>query len=451
MHRVISRSGIILHRRLLDTVFKAPLYILRHSDDGNIINRFNQDMMLIDMTLPLDLFNTVAEFFTAVMQIVLISVASVYMVAVIFAMFISLFLIQKFYLRTSKQLRHLEIEAKAPLHAQFISTCSGLSTIRSFGWQDKILNQFYLKLDASQGPFYLLFCCQRWLQLVLNLQTAGIVLVVVGTAVGLRAEANVAALGVAFSNISTITDTLTNFIISWTSLETSLGAVSRTLSFCKNTPKETDDNAAISEQLLSCSADGTIEFRNVWAEYNPEAPQRRHALRDVSFSLPLGRKLAVCGPSGSGKSSLLLSFLFMIDISRGTVLIDGKDISTIPRSVLRQDLVVVPQEYTIIAGTLRENLDQDGIFQDIEIEGILRQCFMWPKVEKIGGLNMNVTPETFSTGESHLLSLARAILKSRTSTSKIVLIDESLSRCVCDLTRLSESSDLLTASSQKQA
>ncbi|OKL61569.1 hypothetical protein UA08_03446 [Talaromyces atroroseus] len=241
MYRLIPKSGIEFHRKVLETVIKAPLSVLERDYDGSIINRFNQDMMLIDMQLPLDLSNTTAELFTSIMQTVLISISSVYMVAVIFFTFIALFCIQKFYVRTSKQLRHLKLEAKAPFHAQFLSTCSGLSTIRAFGWQEESIRQFSQYLDNSQKPLYLLYSAKRWLQLVLNLQTTAMIIVVVGAAIGLRAKANVAAMGVAFSNISTVTETLTNLIVSWTSFETSLGAVERSLSFCESTTVENDE------------------------------------------------------------------------------------------------------------------------------------------------------------------------------------------------------------------
>jgi ATP-binding cassette, subfamily C (CFTR/MRP), member 1 len=441
MYRVTPKSGIEFHRKILQTVIKAPLSIVTGNHDGSIINRFNQDMMLIDMTLPLDLFNTAAELFTSSMQIVLISISSVYMVAVIFFTFIAIFCIQKFYVRTSKQLRHLELETKAPLHAQFISTCAGLSTIRAFGWQEETIHHFSQYLDNSQKPLYLLYSAQRWLQLVLNLQTTAIIIVVVGAAVGLRAKANVAAMGVAFSNISTVTETLTNLIISWTSLETSLGAVARTLSFCKSTPIEKDefdqnDNAAysIDGQTLLSMTDGNLEFRNVWVGYRdqPGSDATRIAvLRGVNFSIPLGQRLAICGPSGSGKSTLLLSFLSLVGISQGAMCINGRSILAIPRSLRRRDMVVVPQESAIIADSIRKALVHDNnAFRDTEIEEVLQQCFMAEKVQRIGGIDARISPDTFSFGEGQLLSLAAAILKSRTTNSRIVIIDDITSRYV---------------------
>lgn len=92
--------------------------------------------------------------------------------------------IQKYYLRTSRQIRILDLEAKSPLYSHFIESLSGLVTIRAFGWSetfqvvgfgrlktfaDFVQERSLMLLDISQKPYYLLFCIQRWLALVLDL------------------------------------------------------------------------------------------------------------------------------------------------------------------------------------------------------------------------------------------------------------------------------------------
>ncbi len=163
MRRVVPNSARELHSKLLNTAICAPFSFISRCDIGGVLNRFNQDLMLIDTKLPLDLFNTSAEFFMSLMQIILITVSVVYSLAILPALFIVIYLIQNFYLRTSKQLRFLDLESKATLHTKFLETCSGLSTIRAFNWQHNISQEFLQLLDTSQGPVYLLFSVQRWL------------------------------------------------------------------------------------------------------------------------------------------------------------------------------------------------------------------------------------------------------------------------------------------------
>lgn len=68
---------------------------------------------------------------------------------------------QKFYVRTSRQIRLFDLEAKSPLFTQFLDLLQGLSTVRAFAWGPRFIERYLDLLDASQRPFYLLFCIQR--------------------------------------------------------------------------------------------------------------------------------------------------------------------------------------------------------------------------------------------------------------------------------------------------
>lgn len=82
-------------------------------------------------------------------------------------------------LGTSRQMRHLDLEAKSPLYRHFTETGSGVVTIRAFGWEEAFLQENQKLLDYSQKPYYLLFCIQRWLAVVMDLFVAGIAVVLV--------------------------------------------------------------------------------------------------------------------------------------------------------------------------------------------------------------------------------------------------------------------------------
>jgi len=94
--------------------------------------------------------------------------------------------IQKYYLRTSRQIRLLDLQAKAPLYSHFIESLSGLVTIRAFGWSDDFVEQNLVLLDNSQKPYYLLFCIQMWLSLVLDLVVAVLAVILIALVVKFR-------------------------------------------------------------------------------------------------------------------------------------------------------------------------------------------------------------------------------------------------------------------------
>lgn len=113
----------------------APLAFFTTTDNGVTLNRFSQDIQLIDGELPESIFNVVANMLAATGQALLIATATWY-IALSFPFLLAVFYyIQKYYLRTSRQLRFMDLEAKSPFYTQFIESLSGLAMLRAFDWQ----------------------------------------------------------------------------------------------------------------------------------------------------------------------------------------------------------------------------------------------------------------------------------------------------------------------------
>lgn len=474
MLRIVPASGYNLHRKLVDTVSKANFSFISRVDTGSLINRFNQDLMFVDARLPLDLFNTAAALLTSIAQVVLVSVSAVYVLATIPVLGAVLFALQHFYLRTSKQLRHLDLESKADLQTRLSESYQGLATIRAAHWQRHVHSEFQGKLDRSQAPVYLLWMVQTWLKLVLNLVVAGLAVVVMGVAVALRQHAETSStasgIGIAFLNLTTLGETLTNLITAWTSLETSLGAISRIKMFERDTPTERDvlhrpdksDNDSSHELPASWPESGEIKIEGVWATYDDDddssvdtiSPHAAidgekhndtttYALKDISLDVRPGERVAVCGRTGSGKSTLLLALLGLVPIRRGRINIDGRDTASVPHRRLRGGVHVIPQDAFISiassssdAGdeTIRASLDPTGILGDEKLLDVLRDCGVLEKVLGAGGLAASVGDESLSLsqGERQLFILARMICraegKGQRVSGGILLLDEATSR-----------------------
>lgn len=155
---------------------------------------------------------------------------------------------------------------KSPLYTQFSETLAGLSTIRAFGWSSASRMENSARLNTSQKPFYMLFCIQRWLQVVLDLFSGSMAVVLVAFALMIPQSSSGAALALAMVNIISFNFTLSNVINSWTQLETSLGAIARLKWFMENTPREQEPTE---EPRLPSNwpSSGEIEFKNVTASY----------------------------------------------------------------------------------------------------------------------------------------------------------------------------------------
>lgn len=250
-------------------------------------------MQLIDNDLPNSLDQVVIHALTAIVSAVLVFIGSGYVAAAVPLCVVLLYLIQWVYLRTSRQIRLLDIEAKAPLFSQFLETLEGVACVRSYGWSTNYAQENVKILNASQKPYYLLWCIQRWLTLVLNLFVMGISVVLVGIATNIEG-AQAGYLGVALFNIVNFSSTLQSLVTEWTQLETAIGAISRVRAYVSNTPSEDAEHetAPVPEHW---PAEGAITFSNVSASYQESL---QPVLKDVSFSIRPGEKVAICGRTG---------------------------------------------------------------------------------------------------------------------------------------------------------
>lgn len=181
----------------------------------------------------------VLGFSSCLVQFVVLCVLGKYLAAVVPVLGGVLTLVQRYYLRTSRQLRMLEIEAKTPLYSHFTDTISGIATIRAFGWQIPFSDRLAVILNRSQRPFYMLFCVQQWLTLVVDLVAGALAVTLVAIALSLTANGlGPGALGVALVMTLQFNGLLIQTIQSWTKLETSIGAVARVQQFVNEAPSD---------------------------------------------------------------------------------------------------------------------------------------------------------------------------------------------------------------------
>lgn len=176
-----------------------------------------------------------------------------------------MFALQLVYLRTSRQMRYLDLEAKTPLYSQLSETIAGLEHIRGFGWEEKTLEESFRLLDYSQKPYYYLFCIQRWLLLVLDFVGSAAAIILVSIAVFLTFSTTQPSIGLSMVGTMFLSLVLRNWVRNWTQLETALGAVKRLRTFEQETPVERDKAGA--QDIPEWPSRGTLEFKNVTAKY----------------------------------------------------------------------------------------------------------------------------------------------------------------------------------------
>ncbi|TEA12851.1 ABC transporter gloK [Colletotrichum sidae] len=235
----VPRAAALLHHDLLSTVIAAPYHILVSAGSGSLITRLAEDLSVIDLQLTLALAKSIDGLFTIIAEVALVAYASALTALCFPILFGTLYVLQSVYLRTSRQVRLLEIEARAPLYSHFVETEAGVVTIRAFAWQQYWRRRQQSLLEQSQRALYITYCTQRWLSLVLDLIVAAVAVIVLALVTQLPTTmTDGGSLGVALANIVTFSSTLAYFIQGWAQLETSMAAVVRIRGFTERTPSE---------------------------------------------------------------------------------------------------------------------------------------------------------------------------------------------------------------------
>ncbi|KAI0601124.1 hypothetical protein F4775DRAFT_607254 [Biscogniauxia sp. FL1348] len=377
-----SLSYLILMTQPLSQLFQSlPLRLPNATDQCVITNLFSQDLNLFDTELPNSLLNTILAVFGAIGQAAVIATSSPYL-AISYPFLVALlYVIQKFYLQTSRQLRLLDLEVKSPLYTHFLGTTKGIITLRAFGFMENDRAKNLDLLDTSQPPAYLLTMIQQWLGVVLNFVVALIALILTSLATQLRSNSGFT--GASLVTLMGFGETLSSIVLFYTLLETSIGAISRLKSFDATVETEDRDEEDIIPPP-EWPQRGEIVLKGASASYdeNEKKAESNLALKQIHLSIQPGEKVAVCGRTGSGKSSLIALLLKLLEPLTQTpdaVYIDNTALRRIDRTALRQRIICIPQDAVFVpdGSTFLESLNPSHVATPGEARSVLeaRQLF----------------------------------------------------------------------------
>ncbi|XP_054281763.1 ATP-binding cassette sub-family C member Sur-like [Macrosteles quadrilineatus] len=417
-----ARARQRLHDSMLDGLLSCPVRFFETTPLGRIMNRFSTDLGIIDKKIATSLQRLLQFLLLCFSAILVNCIVTPWFIVLALPICLVYYTVQKFYRSSTRELQRLDSISRTPILSHFAETLSGLETIRAFGQQQRFAAVLFHRLDIHTNVFLLGNSCNRWLGIALDYLGGLIVFITMITSlVSAALFSNVvspALVGLAI-NYTLLVPIYLNWVVKFLAdMEMYMGSVERVTQYA-SAPSEDYRHSRFVPKNWPTSGD--IKFQNVSLQYDSN-----RVITNLTLHIPAGQKVGICGRTGSGKSSLVMSLFHMVPICEGAIYIDDVDIATLPLKVVRSRLSIIPQDVIMFSGTIRQNLDLKGQFTDAELWQSLEVAQMKDVVANdLGGLDGPVREggSNLSCGQRQLMCLARAVLH----RAALLVMDEATS------------------------
>lgn len=318
----------------------------------------------------------------------------------------------------SRRAYQMTTTRRTALNTFLSENLSGMKIIQVFNREKKKYDEFCAKsqhlFDASWHEmmvFAIFRPCIYWLSIL-----ALVIVIAAGSSSVLTGVISLGTLYVFIEYIKAFFQPIENLAEQFSTLQSAIASAEKIFTLLDIEPAIKDD-----EQPVSLSkVQGRIEFDHVWFAYNGED----YVLRDVSFTIEPGQKVAFVGATGAGKSSILNLIGRYYDVQKGEIRIDGVNIKHLSREQIRRAIGQVQQDVFIFTGDIRSNIRlRNEQISDAQVEAAARHVNAARFIDKLPcGYAEHVSERgaTFSAGQRQLLSFARTLAYD----PKILILDE---------------------------
>jgi ABC-type multidrug transport system fused ATPase/permease subunit len=403
-------------------VLRAPMAFFHANPVGRVLNRFSKDMSLVDEVLPMTLYDFLMTSAMSFGAVVIMAIGVPWVLIAVAPLLIWFWHLRARYVASAREIKRIEAVTRSPVYASFTATLQGLPTLRAYGVESFFDALFAERLDDNGRAHFSFLVTSRWLGFRLDGISAALLTVLALSAAASRGVLSPALVSLSLAYALQLSGQFQWSVRQSAETETQFTSVERVLAY----EKIDTEAPAIIEDARPPSGwprEGAVSFRGIEMRYRPDLDP---VLVGVNVEVRAREKIGIVGRTGAGKSSLLQSLFRLVEISAGSIVIDGIDTATIGLKDLRSRISVIPQNPVIFSGTVRSNLDPFGETEDADIWRALRIVELERTIDGFDNKLDSVMAEdggNLSVGQRQLMCLARAIIRG----SSILVLDEATS------------------------
>ena len=319
----------------------------------------------------------------------------------------------------------MESKCNQPILTLLNEAYDGLSTIKCFNVEYYYIEDFYKKLDKFLLHNYFLKGSSTWFTFNLELYSLFFKSFLLSLIIYFQNNFKPETIGLLLTYTIQLQDTFIRFLVFFSIFENSMMAFNRCLSY-KNIIIEHPSRTEYDKEIDNWPKNGNIEFKNVNIKYRKDL---NYVLKEISFKINSGEKIGICGRTGSGKTTLTLALVRILELNEGIILIDDIDISKIGMDKLRNSISIVTQDPFVFEGSLKENIDPNNNYINNEIENLLNMFNEFHKNKFNLNLKISENGNNLSFGEKQIICIIRALIKK----NNILFLDEATSNIDLEL------------------
>ncbi|HET6758072.1 MAG TPA: ABC transporter ATP-binding protein [Propionibacteriaceae bacterium] len=419
LNGAVQRSIYTLRRQVEDKVNKLPLSYFDKQTRGELLSRVTNDIDNISQALQ----QTLSQLLTSVLTVVGVTVM-MFVVSPVLALIALItipvsILVTAFIGKRSQKLFIQQWKSTGELNGHIEEAFTGHSLVKVFGRQREVEAVFAERnstlYGASFGAQFVSGLIMPTMFFIGNLNYVAIA--VVG---GLRVASGTMNLG----DVQAFIQYTRMFTQPLTQLASMANLLQSGVASAERVFEVLDEQEQVPEEasLLNPTC-GRVAFEHIWFSYDPEQP----LITDLSLVAEPGSTVAIVGPTGAGKTTLVNLIMRFYELDRGRITLDGVDIATVPRAALRSNIGMVLQDTWLFHGTIRENIAYGRpSATEEEIHAAAEATYVDRFVHALPDGYDTVLDEeasNISAGEKQLITIARAFL----ADPALLILDEATS------------------------